>query len=315
MVVTDLHGDWPLYERYRDIFLSLRDQRLADTLIITGDFIHSDGPPGSDRSLEITLDLLQLQQMLGEHLIVLLGNHELPHIYHFPLSKGSRTYTPSFEAILGDHRHAVLDFFDKRPFYVRTRAGVSLCHAGAFAKASDPGAMAKLQNFSHQAILQSAAAQVPLENRAAFKEKLAEASGMPYAYLARTYLAASDPDDPRYDDYLIGALATAHPDFELLWSALFTANEREYGMQVYTEHVRALLKALSAAYTPQHVLVSGHIGCRGGVRILAEGQQLRLASGAHAHPYNTARYLLFNAGQPVGQAEALKSGLGCVFES
>ena len=43
MVVTDLHGDWDAYRRYRDCFVDLRSKNLADWLIFTGDLIHSRG--------------------------------------------------------------------------------------------------------------------------------------------------------------------------------------------------------------------------------------------------------------------------------
>ena len=112
MVVTDLHGDWPLYQRYRDIFLALRERELVDTLVIAGDLIHSEGPSETDRSLDIVLDLMALHETLGPRLVVLLGNHEMAHLYAVVLSKGDVTYTPRFEAALGSHRDAVLSFFD-----------------------------------------------------------------------------------------------------------------------------------------------------------------------------------------------------------
>ena len=61
------------------------------------------------------------------------------------------------------------------------------------------------------------------------------------------------------------------------------------------------------------VLVAGHIGCRGGYRVLANGKQLRLASGSHAHPYDSAKYLIFDAGKPVADAKTLLPGLGSVI--
>ncbi|MCJ7549355.1 MAG: metallophosphoesterase, partial [Anaerolineae bacterium] len=92
MVVTDLHGDLPLYRRYRDVFLELHRQGLAQTLIFAGDMIHSEGTGTADGSLEIILDLIELEATLGSRLVVLLGNHEMPHIYHVPLAKGKFVY-------------------------------------------------------------------------------------------------------------------------------------------------------------------------------------------------------------------------------
>jgi hypothetical protein len=47
---------------------------------------------------------------------------------------------------------------------------------------------------------------------------------------------------------------------------------------------------------------------------VADGLQLRMASGAHAHPTTSAKYLLFDAGQTIGKTSDLLQGLGSVFE-
>jgi len=314
MVVTDLHGNWPLYQRYRDIFLALRERGLADALVLTGDFIHSTTPSYEDRSLDIALDLIQLHETLGNQLLVLLGNHELPHLYHITLAKGERVYTPSFEAAMGEHRKEIIHFFDTLPFYVRTRAGVSVCHAGAFAEITEEGAAARLFTYSHQRVLREVEAQLPAAHRPALRRKVSELLEVDYDLLASHYLNVHHRDDPRYDDYLIGLVAGEHPTFDLLWSAFFTENERENGTP-YAAHVNRLLYHLSIDWHPQRVLVTGHLPCRGGYRSLAGGHQLRLASGAHAQPYESARYLLFDAGKVVEGAKDLKEGLGSVFSN
>jgi hypothetical protein len=313
MVVTDLHGDWPLYRRYRDIFLHLQARGLADYLVFTGDLIHSDGPPEEDRSLDIILELCELQETLGESLIVLLGNHEMPHIYHVPLFRGEHVYTPLFEAMMGVHRSAVLRFLRERPFFVRTRAGVTLCHAGAFPEAVHPGAIATLEAFAHEQVLIRTERQLPHERRVALRDAVGDLTGVPYADWAHAYLAVDDENDPRYDDYLRGIVAGYDPDFRLLWSALFSRNELEVGMEAYQGQIRALLDAIGHDSGPQRALVTGHIGCRGGYRVLPGAMQLRVASGAHAHPYRSARYLLFDAAKRVESAEDLLPGLGSVF--
>jgi hypothetical protein len=314
MVVTDLHGDWPLYQRYRDIFLALRERGLANTLILTGDFIHSTTSSYEDRSLDIVLDLIQLREALGKRLLVLLGNHELPHLYHITLAKGDRVYTPSFEAAMGEHRKEIIHFFDTLPFYVRTRAGVSVCHAGAFSEVGNDGVAARLFTYSHQRVLHEVEAQLPAAHRPALHRRVSELLEVQYDILASHYLNVHHPDDPRYDDYLIGLVAGEHPRFELLWSAFFTDNEREHGV-TYTTYVNKLLYALSKGWHRQRVLVAGHLPCRGGYRVLASGRQLRLASGAHAQPYESARYLLFDAGKAVEGARDLVAGLGSVFSN
>jgi len=314
MVVTDLHGDLPLYERYRDIFLELHRQGLAQTLIFAGDLIHSEGTGTADGSLEIILDLIELEAALNSRLVVLLGNHEMPHIYHVPLTKGRFVYTPQFEAVLGPHREAVLDFFRRRPFFARTAAGVTICHAGAFPEAGDPGSVDRLRVFSHARILSEIEEELADVHRPALRTALEEATQMPYPELAHLYCGVDSIEDPRYDDYLIGVLAGFRDDFKLLWSALFSRNEHAGGMRTYTGQVRNLLTDLSRDYRPQRVLVTGHIGCHNGYRIVANGLHLRVASGAHAHPTTSAKYLLFDAGQTIGRTKDLLQGLGSVFE-
>ncbi len=315
MVVTDLHGDWPLYERYRDIFMALRERELVDTLVFAGDLIHSEGPPETDKSLDIVLDLMALRETLGPRLVVLLGNHEMAHLYAVILSKGDYTYTPRFEAALGKYRDAVLSFFDSLPFFVRTRAGVSICHAGAFSEVRDRDAMTQLFAFSHRDLWARGAARAPLPYREPLRLRIGELSGVPYEVLVRDKFAITDSNDPHYDDFLISQFAMAEPAFNLLWAALGENNESLYGEVAYAGYVAALLRHFSEGYTPQSTLVTGHVGCRNGYRVVAGGRQLRLASGIHAYPYESARYLLFDAGKPVENARALLPGIGSVFRN
>lgn len=313
MVVTDLHGDLPLYRRHRDIFLELRHQGWAQTLIFAGDLIHGEDTSAADGSLEIILDLIDLKATLGSQLVVLLGNHEMPHIYHVPLAKGRIIYTPQFEAVLGPHREAVLDFYRRRPFFVQTAAGVTICHAGAFPETGDPRAMDRLRSFSHARILREVEEELAGAHRPALRTAIENTTQVPYPDLARLHSGVDSIEDPRYDDYLIGVLAGFRDDFTLLWSALFSQNEHAGGMRTYAGQVRDLLNYFSRDYHPQRALVTGHIGCRNGYRIVADGLQLRVASGAHAHPTTSAKYLLFDAGQAIGAADGLIEGLGSVF--
>lgn len=306
MVVTDLHGDWDAYRRCRDRFADLSAHGQADYYILTGDLIHGEGPPHSDRSLDILLDVLALQRALGDRLIYLLGNHELPHIYGITLQKGDRLYTPDFEAAMDKHRAAILSLFESLPFYVRTRAGVSICHAGA------SSGVGRLFDYSHRRVLDEAAASAPVDRRPSLRAGIAKLSGARYEDLARYYLAVLGPDDPRYDDLLMGNLAQALPAFEALWMAFFTYNEREYGDR-YRAILADTLQELSAGFHRQEVMVTGHLACRGGYTVVNE-QQLRLASGAHAYPRQSARYLLLDVARPVHLAEELLPGLGSVFK-
>lgn len=313
MVVTDLHGDWPLYRHYRDVFLQLKERGLAQTLVFTGDLVHGERSAEQDQSLAIVLDLIELEKMLGRQLVVLLGNHEMPHIYHVPLAKGDTVLTPPFEREMSHHRETILTFFRRCPFFVRTAAGVTICHAGGFPEAGDDDAMATLLAYSHKRVLKAMRLELAGAHKPTLYAAVERSTGVPYRDLARDLLAVDDPGDARYDDYLIGALAARQEAFKLLWSALFSQNEHARGMAAYAEEAAALLSALSDGYAPQRVLVTGHIGCRDGYRILARGRHLRVASGAHAHPYRSARYLIFDAAVPVTDAEVLLPSLVPVF--
>ncbi len=315
MVVTDLHGDWDAYQRYRDRFLQLYHQGRAHYLVIAGDLIHYTGPEPRDPSLDMVLDVMRLQAELGEHVLYLLGNHEVPHIYSITLQKGKRLYTPPFEAALGSYRRQVLALFDRLPFYVRTPSGVSIAHTGAAPVFSDKDNAARIFTFSHRRTLRETAESIPADLRPSLRRALSRSSKRSYDSMVREYFAVTGPDDPRYDNFLIGAIAsTSHPDFQLLWDAFFTRNELQYGPEAYNLMLQSTLEAFSHQYSPQRVLVSGHIDCKGGYKLVMD-QQLRMASAKHALPRETGVYLLFDAEKPVKKAVELLPKLDSVFKT
>ncbi|MEM7333299.1 MAG: metallophosphoesterase, partial [Chloroflexota bacterium] len=107
-IVTDLHGDWDAYRRYRDKFFELNGQNQADFFCVLGDMIHFTGPEASDRSVDIVLDLIRLQEKHPDKIRCVLGNHELPHIYSITLQKGNEFYTPRFEKSLKENREKII---------------------------------------------------------------------------------------------------------------------------------------------------------------------------------------------------------------
>lgn len=315
MVVTDLHGDWDAYRRYRDRFVELQAKGRVDWLIFAGDLIHSEPNTGPDQSLEIVLDLLALLASYGSAVIYLCGNHELPHIYGISLARGDIVYTPVFEAALSQSRRRaeIMRLFESLPFFIATRAGVSLAHAGAFAGIAEPQTALKILNWNHQELLNRAQEALAAEDVINLRRAYAELHQAPsYEALARHYLAVYGPDDPRYDYLLRGFLATSVPSFDLLWSALFSRCEAEYSRSDYPIFLDAMLKELSVEDFPQQVLVSGHMDAPDGHRIIAH-RQLRLASARHARPREAGQFLIFDAARPVRNAEDLLNGLGSVF--
>jgi hypothetical protein len=317
MVVTDLHGDWDAFQRYRDRFLDLHDSGQADCLIFCGDLIHSESEDAPDHSLEIVLNVIELQQSYGEVIITLCGNHELPHIYEFGLSKGKREYTPAFESALSrsGQRPAVTRLFSSLPFFIRTAAGVSITHAGASPDMVQPQNAKELFDWDHEKELAEAEtrlADVDIEGMRRAYAKLSQAAS--YDSLARHYLAVTDVDDPRYDGLLRGLFATSSSGYQRLHAALFTKCEQEYGERAYASALEGMLQALSRGYLPQKVLVAGHMTIEGGHQVIA-GRHLRLASGCHATPPEAGEYLLFDSSQRVEEMAVLKVGLYSVFES
>ncbi len=314
MIVTDLHGDWDAYRRYRDRFLELYKYGRADYLILDGDLIHYAGPAVLDKSVEMILDILRLQEELGDRLIYLLGNHEIPHIYSITLSKGEDLFTPQFEKAMGEYRPQITALLDSLPFYVRTPGGVTITHAGASPAISQPNAVERLFNFSHQAVLQRARKQITPETRPYLMREMRQQYGLTYNQMVREWFAVTGLDDPRYDDYLVGSLAvSSDPEMEILWPALFTRNEKEYGEYNYTLLVNNLLKALSLGYQQQKVLVTGHIDCRQNGFKLVNRQQLRIASAKHAFPREAGKYLLLDVTRHIETAEELLPHLQSVF--
>ena len=313
MVVTDLHGDWDAYQRYRDRFLTHFNQGTADFLIITGDFIHYYGRPEQDQSLRMVLDLLVLRQELGERLIYLLGNHEIPHIYGFPLQKGDQLFTPRFEHDLGENRNTVLSLFHSLPFIVRTRAGVSICHAGASDAVQSREDWGKLRDFSHNALIDRAHRILTEGQRRAVCEAMEGLYRMEFSEIAHRYFAVEYADDPWIDHILAGHLVvTSDPEFNFLWQLFFSRNELESGIEAFEKTVLLFLASVSADFHEQRLLVSGHIDCVGGFTCVTP-RHLRIASAKNAHPRESGRYLLFDTGKKAASIEGLTSSLGSVW--
>jgi hypothetical protein len=315
MVVTDLHGDWEAYVRYRDRFVALHATGQADCLIFTGDLIHRETGDGPDRSLEIIVDILALRARYGDLIIYLCGNHELPHLYGIVLSRGAVDYTPSFEAALSwsGQRDTVIELFDSLPFFLRTAAGVCLTHAGAAAAMADLGAAYRMFGWRHRDMRDWADAQLAGGDIAELRGGYARLSGeASYAAMAQRYLSASEPGDPRYDDLLRGFLVGGSADFQPVYDTLFTRCEQQAGESVYAKHMEALLAHAGQGYFPQRALVAGHMAVTGGHILVAE-RHLRLASATHARPREAGQYLRFDAARPIGAARDLLAGLESVF--
>ncbi len=319
MVVTDLHGEGEVYYCLRDKFLTLHEKGEVARFIICGDLIHGYGDEDKDFSLEMLLDVMRLQTEMGrETVTMLLGNHEMPHIYSIMLSKGDIEFTPRFERKLANldkqpdsHycRADVIDFLMSLPFYIRTKAGVLIAHSGATFEVNSEDVAKQVLDFDHAALLEFGDEQMAEYQMEDVR------SDFTYREHVRRYLAVDDPQDSRFFHLVRGTLISRnHPDFDLLWEVLFSMNERPMGVEVYGRAAQNFLRHISA-HSPheQRTIVSGHMGVQGGYTEVGT-YQLRIASYAHAHPHEEGCYLLLDCAKRVETAAELTLGLRRTFD-
>jgi hypothetical protein len=307
MVVSDLHGDGEAFDRVVATFIAMREEGEVDRLVFLGDVLHGYGNEADDASLRMLLGIMDLQERFGkDNIVLLLGNHEMPHIYGVSLAKGDMEFTPRFERVMGSHREKVTTFLKSLPFLIRTSAGVMFCHAGP--DESSINRVERLRDFDHEDLLGDADRSLQQQgDLTSVYEAYARISGETYESLAKRYLAVSGPEDPRYP-HLMRALFISERDhrFGVLWDFLFTQNDRGYLPAVYEQICLRYLDAFGAgAPTIQRVCVSGHISVPEGGHQVVNDRHLRLASATHARPREAGEYLLIDAGKPLQKADEL----------
>lgn len=336
MVTTDLHGAGKVYRHLRDIFLREYEAGRVQRWILCGDLLHSNNPDdGTDESLPMLLDVMALQAKLGaERVVMLCGNHEMPHIYGQMLSKGTTDYTPPFEAALSaldadtsqPYRRAdVSAFLTGLPFYAFTAAGVMFAHAGPAASVVTPEVAAQVLAFDHAEFLaevDATLAKYDLKHAAEFYAQQLSDGKITYAQLAKHYLGVNDEQDPRYYQLLRAFIFSDSAPYDLLWDVLFTQNENALpnDMRRVTDY-EALVKGFLAAFAPHlpsayapRVVVSGHMRTQGGHAVI-DDRHLRLSSYEHASPKHAGEYLLLDCATPITDADALVPMLRKTFEA
>jgi hypothetical protein len=269
------------------------------------------------------LDIMSLQAEMGtDRVIMLLGNHELPHIYGLSLAKGSTQYTPRFEASLTRldqqyrslyRRKNVIQFLATLPFFARTRAGVMLTHAGAAPDVASAEHVNRLSRTDHYELIAAADRELKRYDIESLRRGYSHFTGLSYEEQARRYLAVTGPADARYDDLLrVLFLTGQNTEFDLMWNTLFSQNELVEGSS-YVNTVRAFLQYVSEVSPyDQQVLVAGHVTTKNGYELIGT-QKLRVASFTHAVPRRAARYLLLDCAKPVTSAVDLVPHLRPVF--
>jgi hypothetical protein len=139
---------------------------------------------------------------------------------------------------------------------------------------------------------------------------------LPYHQIAQHYLAVDGPQDPRYSHLLRAFLiGNQSRQFQILWDALFTENERALSELVYLRSCEEFLAAFSGdAPADQQVIISGHIATPRGGYTLVNTHHLRLSSAAHANPREAGQYLLLDCAKPIQSAHELLGCLRNVFD-
>lgn len=314
MIVTDLHGHGETFDRIKAIFLRGLQTGKMDRLIIAGDLIHGYGREDDDDSLRMLLNVIEMQEQLGsDKVVMLLGNHEMPHIYSVPLTKGNIEFSPRFEHALTQSdakvRDSVLSFLRSLPFYVSTAAGVLITHAGASDVINSVEMAEYMLNFDHDALLALADARIERAySRAAVEHNET------YRYQAKYQMGITDTEDRRFLHLLRGQiLSQTVEEYSDLWDLLFTSNERETSLKAYDKLAADFLKVMSQVCPhEQRVLVAGHIGVDGGYELVGT-KQLRLASYAHAYPPEDGAFLLLDCAAPVQTPDDLVPMLRRVY--
>lgn len=131
MVVTDLHGNLNDYEEYIGLW-DCDDPN--NHLVFVGDFIHSTSE--DDGSIEIIDDVIEkFNKYSNFH--PLLGNHEWSHIVGSSVFKGYNNQTQDFEDLIERKKGSLepflsnyVEFFKSMPFFVQTKNGLFISHAG-----------------------------------------------------------------------------------------------------------------------------------------------------------------------------------------
>jgi hypothetical protein len=311
MVVTDLHGEGEVYDHLKSTFLELRRDGKVDRLIFCGDLIHGYRESYVDDSLRMILDVIRLQKEFGSDVVtMLIGNHEMPHIYNITLAKGSHEFTGRFEESLSHSgkRDEVLAFLKCCPIYVRTKAGVLITHAGATPAVTNVENAERILTFNHDSLLMLADDKLRDYDLAGLKQD------RQYVAQAKNYLAVESMDDPRFPLLLRGQiLSQTSEDFSFLWDVLFATNEMGWNISGYNVIAQAFLKAISEhSPYPQKFIVAGHISVRGGHQVVGDWH-LRVASYAHATPQKEGQYLLLDCAKPIEKVTDLVACLRPTF--
>lgn len=296
LICSDLHGNLKDYLRIKKIFLAGKEKSEIDYLLFLGDLIHSYEGQRQDKSKEIVDDLMEMREKLPDCVFSLLGNHELCHIYDFPLIKGHQIFNPFFEEQIKEERDKYISFFKSLPIAARTKGGVLIHHTGANSFIEK---FREIFDLDHDLIIE--------ENKRLFNElsegaktvlksRFEKEYGGRYDELAAKLLGPGAAYSPqRRDSMLLAAFfAQSNPKGQWLWDMFCNKNEHSYGKNLYSKLLGKFLSSMSDEFASMRVLLTGHIDAPEGFELFEE-TQFRLCTSKGAKGDEHKYYLLLDA--------------------
>ena len=280
LIVSDLQGNLEDFERCLELFFELYSAKNCDYLIFCGDIIHGyAGYP--DQSLKIINTLINLQQT-NTNIILLMGNHELSHVVHWKLSRGSHSFTDDFEKKILNDRERYWDFFQKLPFAVISEGGLFINHTGPSAALSE----------------------IKDEKWDLYWKHHSRKDWYQYLNIEESFLitkALKSSWNPIFGENLLKT-----PQGKILWEVFMNKNEYQYKSN-YDQLIQGFITTMSVIF-PVNLVISGHIPEENGYRVVHD-KHFRLCTSYGAVNQSSKQCLLVSMENNYEDTNQLKSCL------
>ncbi len=272
LICSDLHGNLADFEMVCQKFYQLKNRHECDLLVLAGDLIH--GYPGyMDRSLELLTRAKSMKD--SGDAILLLGNHELSHLMHWELRKGSACFTSRFELAMNPQERTFwMQEFLTWPLALQTQGGVFINHSGP-----------------SQALAGMGDAKTSL---------IARLSGYRNWYLEAEFKHWAQAKILDGWDPELGDIYLKTPQGALLWEVFFNKNEHSWPTH-YPEILNRYLEMVAPGCS---LLLSMHIEEPSGYKIVAKNQ-LRLCSSYGCSSNSQKKVLLLDSDEVYSDAKDL----------
>jgi predicted phosphodiesterase len=278
MIVSDIHGNKRDFEQVITIYQLLKQYKLVDYLILSGDLIH--GYPGyHDDSLEL-LNAVMAMQDLDPNIIYLMGNHELIHVMHLEVQKGYVEFTQRFEDRIKHNRLKYIKYLEKLPFAVMTGNGLFVNHTGF------SGALGGVKSPDYDLFLSVYPAW------------------QWYGEMSFTKDFNLDDEIQREFQHGFGAQILDIPQGKLIWEVFMNKNEHSYP-EDYEAITERFLQGM-CNYKPVHLLISSHIEETDGYRVVSDSH-FRICTSHGVTDDKQKKFLLVSLEDNYPDANSLKA--------